>query len=104
MKEEDLRLPPTLPQVLPPRKWEVIAGYLFISPWLIGFILLKLVPILTAFYFSFTDFYMLRPEETRFIGLENYAQFLRDPNAGASLFGSLGYFLVVVPVEMAAAL
>jgi ABC-type sugar transport system permease subunit len=94
----------TRPAALPPRRWEAIAGLVFISPWLIGFILLKLIPILTAFFFSFTSFHMLRPEEMRFVGLENYVQILSDARAGASLFGSLAYFLVVVPLEMAAAL
>lgn len=97
-------LKPRKSTALPPHQWEAIAGLIFISPWLLGFILLKLIPILTAFFFSFTDFHMLRPEEMRFIGLENYINILSDAIAGASLFGSLAYFLVVVPLEMAAAL
>ena len=47
---------------------------------------------------------MLTPEETIFVGLENYANFFRDSRAGASLFGSLGYFLLTVPLEMVVAL
>lgn len=83
---------------------EARIGLLFISPWLIGFILLKALPILAALIFSLTDFKMLTPEATRFVGLENYVRFLRDSVAGASLFGSLGYFLVTVPLEMIVAL
>jgi multiple sugar transport system permease protein len=75
-------------------------GLVFMSPWIIGFILFKLVPILAALGFSFTNFYMLEPDQTRFIGLENYAHIFRDAQAGASLFGSLGSFLFVVPLEM----
>jgi multiple sugar transport system permease protein len=47
---------------------------------------------------------MLKPEATRFIGLANYLTFLRDQEAGASLFASIGDFLFVVPVEMIVAL
>jgi ABC-type sugar transport system permease subunit len=83
---------------------EARIGLLFLSPWLIGFILLKALPILAALIFSLTDFHMLTPEETRFVGLENYVRFLQDTAAGASLFGSLGYFLLTVPLEMVVAL
>ena len=77
---------------------------LFLMPWLVGLILLKLVPILATLGLSFTNFYMLAPERTRFIGLTNYLRLLSDPSAGASLFGSLAYFLLTVPLGMVLAL
>jgi len=83
---------------------EARIGLLFLSPWLIGFVLLKALPILAALIFSLTDFKMLTPDATKFIGLENYAHFFRDATAGASLFGSLEYFLLTVPLEMIVAL
>jgi len=83
---------------------EARIGLLFLSPWLIGFVLLKALPILAALVFSFTDFKMLAPGATKFIGFENFAQFFQDTEAGASLFGSLGYFLLTVPLEMIVAL
>jgi ABC-type sugar transport system permease subunit len=83
---------------------EARIGLLFLAPWLIGFILLKALPILAALIFSLTDFQMLTPEATQFVGLENYLRFFSDREAGASLFGSLSYFLVTVPLEMVVAL
>jgi ABC-type sugar transport system permease subunit len=83
---------------------EARIGLLFLAPWLIGFVLLKALPILAALIFSLTDFKMLSPESTKFVGLENYLRFFGDSQAGASLFGSLGYFLGTVPLEMAVAL
>lgn len=83
---------------------EARIGLLFLAPWLIGFVLLKALPILAALIFSLTDFKMLSPATTKFVGLENYLGFFRDPVAGASLFGSLGYFLLTVPLEMVVAL
>src|SRR5215208_4976077 len=83
---------------------EAWIGLLFISPWLIGFVILKALPILAAFILSLTDFHMLTPESTRFIGLANYFHFFRDTEAGANLFGSLEYFLLTVPLEMILAL
>ena len=97
-----------LSKIKPPRgtrlQQEARIGLLFLSPWLIGFILLKALPILAAFIFSLTDFKMLTPGATKFIGLKNYVQFFNDTNAGSSLFGSLGYFLLTVPLEMIVAL
>lgn len=83
---------------------EARVGWLFLAPWVIGFVLLKALPILAALVFSVTDFKMLAPEATQFVGFENYARFLRDTQAGANLFGSLGYFLLTVPLEMVVAL
>jgi multiple sugar transport system permease protein len=79
-------------------------GFLFILPWLIGFVLFKAVPILAALGFSFMEFDMLEPEKAHFIGLQNYATFLKDTNAGASLFGSIEVFLLAVPLQMFVAL
>ena len=83
---------------------EARIGLLFLSPWLVGFVLLKALPILAALVFSLTDFHMLAPNETRFVGLENYIRFFSDIEARASLFGSLRYFLLTVPLEMIVAL
>ena len=60
------------------RKYEATVGFLFLLPWLVGFLLFKLVPILAALGFSFTNFKMLEPENTRFIGLANYLAFFKD--------------------------
>lgn len=83
---------------------EARIGWLFLAPWVIGFVVFKALPILAAFIFSLTDFRMLAPKETIFVGLENYARFFKDTQAGASLFGSLGYFILTVPLEMVVAL
>lgn len=97
-----------LPEIKPAKRTrqqqEARIGLLFLAPWLIGFLLLKALPILAALIFSLTDFKMLSPETTKFVGLENYIRFFGDSVAGASLFGSLGYFLLTVPLEMVVAL
>ncbi len=94
------------PKVKPVKRLsrEALIGFLFLSPWLMGFILLKALPILVAFGFSLTNFKMLSPETTKFVGLANYVRLLKDSDAGANLFGSLSYFIWTVPVEMGVAL
>lgn len=86
------------------RRREALIGLAFLSPWLLGFVLFKLVPILLSFAYSLTDFDMREPKAIQFIGLENYFRFLGDSAASASLAGSLGYFLFTVPVQMVLAL
>jgi multiple sugar transport system permease protein len=86
------------------RQREGLVGFLFLLPWILGFILLKAIPILVALGFSFTDFKMLEPEKTQFIGLANYINFFKDTLAGSSLFGSIADFVQAVPIEMVVAL
>jgi ABC-type sugar transport system permease subunit len=86
------------------RKYEATVGFLFVLPWLLGFLFFKAFPILAALGFSFTNFKMLDPENVRFIGLANYLTFFKDNTAGASLFGSISYFLLSVPLEMVVAM
>ncbi len=86
------------------RRYEATVGFLFLLPWLMGFLIFKAIPILAALGFSFTNFMMLEPEKTHFIGLANYLAFFRDSSAGASLFGSISYFILSVPLEMVVAL
>jgi len=86
------------------RRREALIGLLFLSPWIIGFILLKALPILTAFGYSFTNFNMLHPEAVSFVGLKNYLDFLVDLDAWSNLVGSLGYFTLTVPLELLVAL
>lgn len=56
---------------------------LFLSPWLIGFIVFLAIPIGMSFYFSLTDYPLLR--EPVFVGLKNYANLLWTPNEQGGL-------------------
>lgn len=50
---------------------QAIEGYLFISPWIIGFLFLTIGPMLASLYMSFTD-YDLFNWPPNFVGLNNY--------------------------------
>lgn len=86
------------------RKWEPhIAGYLFISPWLIGFLLLTLWPIIQSLYFSFTDYSIV--EKARLVGWENYAHiFTADDTFYQSLKVTLLFVVFSVPLKLISAL
>ena len=86
------------------RSYSARVGFMLILPWVAGFVLLKALPILMALGYSLTNFHMLQPDQIRFIGLQNYATFLHDQRAAGSLFRSLNYFVMTVPIEMLVAL
>ncbi len=79
-------------------------GLLLISPWVIGFVLLKLLPVLASFVFSLTDFNMLKPQDIGFIGLQNYAALLQDETLWSVLFGTIGLAIITVPLQLVFAL
>jgi hypothetical protein len=56
---------------------DVVRGLAWISPWLVGFVVFMLVPILLSLYYSLNDYSLT--ERPVFIGLENYKELARDP-------------------------
>jgi ABC-type sugar transport system permease subunit len=62
------------------------AGYLFLTPWLVGFFGLTLGPALASLYLSFTDYDLLTP--ARWAGLKNYEYaFSQDQRLGNASLG-----------------
>ncbi len=91
-------------QALSIRQKEGLTGLIFVLPWMAGFLLLKLGPIIAALWFSFTDFYLLEPENMRFVGLENYITVFKESGTVVGVLGSINYFLLTVPLELFLAL
>ena len=78
---------------------EAFTFYLFISPWIIGFILFYLGPVVASFYFSLTKWDLLTAPE--FIGLNNYVKvFTKDPLFFQSLKVTLIYTFTYVPFDL----
>jgi multiple sugar transport system permease protein len=82
---------------------ESLAAYVFLLPWLIGFFVLTLGPLLASLYFSFTDFDLLTPPQ--WIGLDNFVEmFTQDRRFKAALFVTFRYVVFSVPLSLAFAL
>ncbi|MBT2695182.1 sugar ABC transporter permease [Bacillus sp. ISL-55] len=80
-----------------------LAGYLFISPWIIGFLGLTLGPLLFSLAASFTDYNIT--SKMNFIGLENYKRmFTMDDLFRTSLFNTIYYVIFSVPLTTAGAI
>jgi multiple sugar transport system permease protein len=78
------------------------AALLFLAPWLVGLLFITVGPMVASAYLSFTEYSLLDPP--RFIGLDNYAEMLHDPQLHNSLKVTFTYVLVSVPLQLAVAL
>jgi multiple sugar transport system permease protein len=77
------------------RREETIAGYLFLIPNFLGFLIFSALPILAAFALSFTIWDLA--EAPRFAGLENYRTLIQDTLVWKTLFNTFYYSFVAVP-------
>jgi multiple sugar transport system permease protein len=75
-----------------------VTGYLFILPFILGFLLWFLVPALTAVWLTFFDWNMIR--DPVYIGLENFGEVFRDRLFIQSLKATAYYTLGSVPVSL----
>jgi ABC-type sugar transport system permease subunit len=77
---------------------EALVGYAFLSPWLIGFLALTLIPMVATLVFTFTNINLAQEEPIRFVGLKNYERLLGDPRVWQSIKVTLQYALISLPV------
>jgi multiple sugar transport system permease protein len=80
----------------------LLAGLAFVSPWLIGFSVFQLYPILASLYYSLCDFSVLEPAQ--FIGLANYVELAGDEVFRKALFNTFYYAAVSLPLGILLAL
>ena len=80
-------------------KREAIWFYIFVSPWVLGFLFFSLGPMIASLFYSFTDWNMF--ETPRFIGFSNYIKLLtEDKNFYKSLFNTFFYAGLTVPLSL----
>ncbi|MBM7553563.1 carbohydrate ABC transporter permease [Thalassobacillus pellis] len=83
---------------------ENLVAYSFMSPALILLGTFLLLPALMAVYYAFTDYYLLTPQDKKFIGLENFVQLFNDPVFLQSLKNIFIFVICVIPIQVGAAL
>jgi multiple sugar transport system permease protein len=82
---------------------ETRAGWLTISPWIVGFIVFTAFPFISSLYFSFTKYDVISSPE--WVGLENYDRLLtRDRLFPLALRNTFLYTVMYVPLHLATAL
>ena len=81
---------------------EHYAGYLFASPWFVGFLVFGGGPILFSLVMSFSEYDVLSPP--KFVGLDNYVTlFTDDPLFYKSLWNT-AFMALAIPLGMAVGL
>lgn len=71
-------------------------GFVFLSPWIFGFLVFTLFPMIASLYFSFTNFKIGEPIE--FIGFANWQRLFTDQNTSQSLWITFRFALISVPI------
>src|SRR4051794_19164153 len=71
-------------------------GLLFVSPWIVGFLAFLIYPIIYTLRISFTQYTGFG--EPKWIGLDNYRNLLNDDLFWTSLYNTLFYTALAVPI------
>ncbi|TLS51847.1 sugar ABC transporter permease [Paenibacillus antri] len=86
------------------QRMESLAGFLFVSPMLLGVTVMVLLPIVAALYLSFTEWSMITGiEGIKWIGTENFDKLFHDTKFLKGLRNN-AIFLLTVPVYLAISL
>jgi multiple sugar transport system permease protein len=87
----------------PKQQARTFAGYLFAAPWIVGFLIFVLAPMLASLYWSFTRY--SPPSTPEWVGLDNYVRLVaEDKDFRAALFNSLFLTVVGLPLQLVVAL
>jgi multiple sugar transport system permease protein len=85
------------------RKREAIWFYIIVSPWIIGFLIFTVGPILCSIYLSLTSWDLFNAP--KFIGFNNYVKlFTKDPIFWKAMGNTLYFALISIPLSMAASI
>ncbi len=94
------------PQAVPKRRGmtrlqrRTVAFYLFVSPWLIGFVLLGAIPLILGFLTSLTNYDGLNFFNLKFVALSNYQRAFQDPDVKFSFGRTVVWLLANLPLWM----
>ena len=72
---------------------------MYVSPWIVGFFLFTLIPMVASLYFSFTDYNII--DAPTWIGLKNYGELLHDASFWQSLKVTLSFAVMALPASLA---
>jgi multiple sugar transport system permease protein len=80
------------------------AFYLFITPWLLGFLALAVTPIVIGLLMSLTNYDGFNIDTVKWVGLSNYRRAIHDPGAFGALRRTVMFLVVGVPLVVGAQL
>jgi multiple sugar transport system permease protein len=80
----------------------LLLGLLFISPWIVGFFLFLIYPVISNFHLGMTEYSGFG--EPQWIGLRNYQELLSDSLFWTSIYNTLYYVVLAVPLGVVVAI
>lgn len=80
-------------------RWRAVRSIL-VRPAIIYLIVLTQFPLLLTLYYSLTNWNFLRPDRTRFVGVENYLDFFRNPDMLTIIRNTLVFSMSVVILSL----
>lgn len=80
---------------------EAVWALIFLSPWILGFLIFTIYPVLSTLAMTFTNYDLVQSEPLRFVGLENYRNLISDIRLRNSLLVTLKYAAIAIPVGLA---
>ena len=80
------------------RSRETRAALLFISPWIIGFLVFTAYPVLYTGYLSFTDYDVIN--DPAFVGFDNFKELLEDDKVSLALRNTFIFAAMSVPAQL----
>ncbi len=94
---------PSRASASPRKRWrapssETAWAFIFLLPWIVGFVVFTAGPMIYSFYISFTEYNVIRPPE--FIGLDNYEALTTDRRIPLALSNTAFYTVLNVPLTM----
>ncbi|NBH17341.1 sugar ABC transporter permease [Clostridiaceae bacterium] len=83
---------------------EIRAAYLFVFPAVFLLFAFLILPAFSTIRYAFTDYNILRPDNIRFCGLDNFIELFQDKDFKKSLMNTIYFTVIVVPFQCALAL
>lgn len=87
----------TIFQLKPNARREALQGLAFISPWILGFLLLILAPMVATLGFSFSNINLSQEQPLRFVGFDNYRAMVSDSTLQNALGVTVKFALIALP-------
>jgi len=91
-----IRRAPLAPLARREARW----GYLFLSPWIIGFLAFVLIPMVATLAFTFSNVNLSQENPLAFVGLDNWSRLLRDSQTWAALGVTLRFAVLQLPFTL----
>lgn len=80
---------------------DTLGFFLFILPWMIGFCVFFLIPFGTSIFYAFTDAKLPGSTDYQFVGISNFIEMLKSPIFTKSVFNTMYFVLLGVPIVTA---